>query len=80
MELYKVIENGTRLKKYEGGYIVLNNIIYTNPKEEIIRKAGFKEYEDTPLPEYNKDLQYIETKYIDGDVITAEHTIKNLYD
>jgi hypothetical protein len=33
MELYK-LENDT-LKKYNGGFVVLNNRIYTNPTIEI---------------------------------------------
>jgi hypothetical protein len=40
MELYK-LENG-QLKKFKGGFVVLNNRIYTNPTEEIVRKAGYK--------------------------------------
>ena len=41
MKLYK-LDNDT-LKKYNGGFVVFNNRIYTNPTEEIVRKAGYKD-------------------------------------
>ena len=79
MELYKFISE-TEIKKYKGGFVVVDNRIYTNPTEETVRKAGYKKLINNPLPEYDEDYDYIETKYVDGDVITAEHTAKVLYD
>lgn len=77
MELYKFISE-TEIKKYKGGFVVIDNRIYTNPKEETVRKAGYKDLNDAPIPYFDENTQYIETKYIDGDVITVTHTIQAL--
>lgn len=74
MELYKFIDE-TKIQKYKGGFVVLNNRIHTNPSEEIVRKAGYKDLVDTPCPEYDKATQYIQTKYVDGDVISVTRAI-----
>ena len=76
MELYKFISE-TEIKKYKGGFVVIDNRIYTNPKEETVRKAGYKELVDAPVPECNPETEYIETTYVDNkDFISAVHTIK----
>ena len=77
MELYKFISE-TEIKRYKGGFVVVDNRIYTNPKEETVRKAGYKELVETSLPEYNPDTEYVETTYVDGDVITTSHTVKQI--
>ena len=75
MELYKFI-NENEIKKYKDGFVVIDNRIYTNPSEETIRKAGYKELVNAPIPESNPDTEYIEVTYVDGDFITAVHTVK----
>lgn len=66
MELFK-LENGT-LKKFKGGFVVLDNRIYTNPTEEIIRKAGYKDLVYTePKPEYDEETQYLNEVYTEDD-------------
>lgn len=77
MELYKFIDE-TKVQKYKGGFVVLNNRIHTNPSEEIVRKAGYKDLVHAPCPVYDKDMQYIETKYVDGDVITVTHAVRDI--
>lgn len=77
MELYKFI-NENEIKKYKGGFVVLDNRIYTNPNEETVKKAGYKELAETPVPEINPAEEYIERTYQDGDVITAVYTVKRL--
>ena len=57
MELYKVKDN--ELIKFKGGFVVLDNHIYTNPTEEVIRKAGYKDLFYDEQPEYNADTQYL---------------------
>lgn len=75
MELYKFISEN-EIKKYKGGFVVVDNRIYTNPTEETVRKAGYKELVDAPCPEYDEATQYIETKYVDdADHITAVFTV-----
>lgn len=65
MELYK-LENG-HLKKFKGGFVVLNNRIYTNPTEEIIRKAGYKDVAYGDKPEYDEEKQYLMETYTEDD-------------
>lgn len=57
MELYKVI-NG-KVTKYKGGFIVLDNKIYTNPTEELVRQAGYKPLVADEQPEYDVETQYL---------------------
>ena len=65
MELYK-LENGM-LKKFKGGFVVLNNRIYTNPTEETVRKAGYKDLEEGAMPEYDQTTQYLQESYTEDD-------------
>jgi hypothetical protein len=75
MELFKFISE-TEIQKYKGGFVVIDNRIYTNPTEETVRKAGYKKLIDGPIPEHNPETEYIETTYTDGTDIVAVHTIK----
>ena len=75
---YKFI-NEHEIKPYKNGFIILDNKIYTNPKEETLLKAGYKELVTEDEPEYNPETQYIVLKYIDGDeVITQSWEIKEM--
>ena len=74
MELYKFI-NENEIKKYKGGFVVIDNRIYTNPTEETVRKAGYKEFVVAEMPEHDPEKEYIQTTYIDGDVITVAYTV-----
>lgn len=65
MELYK-LENG-RLKKFNGGFVVYNNRIYTNPKEEVIRLAGYKDLVYGEEPEYDVETQYLNAVYTEDE-------------
>lgn len=71
MELYK-LENGT-LKKFKGGFAVIDNRIYTNPTEEIVRKAGYKDVVYGEKPEYNEETQYLNTVYTEDDTTIYEN-------
>lgn len=77
MKLYKFVSE-TEIKKYSGGFVVMDNRIYTNPSEETLRKAGYKELVETEHPEYDEQTQYLETKYKDGDVITAVYEVVDI--
>ena len=74
MELYKFISE-TEIQRYKGGFVVLNNRIYTNPTEETIKAAGYKELAEVTPPEYNPETHYLSTIYKDGDIITPEYEI-----
>lgn len=77
MELYK-LENGT-LKKFNGGFVVLNNRIYTNPTEETIRKAGYKSVVYSDMPEYDEETQYLAEVYTEDDTtIYVEYEVKGI--
>ena len=66
MELFK-LKNGM-LKKFKGGVVVFDNRVYTNPTEESIRKAGYKDLVYTePKPEYDEKTQYLNEVYTEDD-------------
>jgi hypothetical protein len=65
MELYK-LENG-KPKKFKGGFVVYNNRIYTNPKEEVVRLTGYKDLVYGEKPEYNEETQYLNSVYTEDD-------------
>ena len=64
-KLYK-IKNG-KLKEYNGGFVVIDNMIHTNPSEEIIRQAGYKDLREDKQPEYDIETQYIDRLLEDTD-------------
>ena len=74
MELYKFISE-TEIQKYKGGFVVIDNRIYTNPTEETIKKAGYKPLAEVTPHEYNPETHYLSTIYKDGDTITPEYEI-----
>lgn len=76
MELYKFISE-TEIKKYKGGFVVIDNRIYTNPTEETVRKAGYKPMALVETPEINPEVEYVEVTYRDdGNIITPICEIK----
>ena len=77
MELYKFISE-TEIKKYKGGFVVVDNRIYTNPKEETIRLAGYKELAEVEIPKYNPEIEYIILTYQDGEKITPCYTVHQI--
>ena len=77
MELYR-LENGT-IKKFKGGFVVLNNRIYTNPTEETVRKAGYKDLVYGEVPEYNVQTQYLNETYTeDGTTIYVNYEVVDI--
>lgn len=74
MELYKFINERT-VEKYYGGFVVIDNTIYTNPTEETLALAGFKCMECDEMPEVDEAREYLNVTYTDGDVITAHYTV-----
>ena len=72
--LHKFI-NENKIEPYKGGFVVINNRIYTNPTEETLRKAGYKNLVESETPEFDEETQYLETKYKDGEVITVIYEV-----
>lgn len=74
MELYKLKDN--KLVKFNGGFVILDEKrICTNPTEEIIRKAGYKDLVYDEQPEYDESTQYLVERYTEGDVITVSYEV-----
>ena len=66
MAFYKVKDG--KLTKYNSGFVVYNNRIYTNPTKETLEKVGYKEnivYDEKP--EFNDELQYLIEVYNEDD-------------
>lgn len=81
MELYK-LENGM-LKKFKGGFVVLDNRIYTNPTEETVRKAGYKDVVYDTMPEYDEETQYLAEVYTESETestILVSYEVKEIED
>ena len=79
MNLYKFISE-TEIEKYNGGFVVLDNRIYTNPTEEVIRKAGFKELVEVEEPTFDTEKEYLTLTYQDGEKITPVWTVNEITD
>jgi hypothetical protein len=70
-KLYK-IKNG-KLKEYNGGFVVIDNMIHTNPSEELIRQAGYKDKIEDEQPDYDIETQYIEKVLEDTEDAVLVH-------
>lgn len=77
MKLFKFI-NENQIKPYKGGFVVLDNKIYTNPKEDTLVKAGYKPLAKVEKPEYDEQTQYLRTTYKDGDIITLVYEVLDI--
>ena len=75
--MYKFI-NENKIEKFKGGFIVYDGKIYTNPTEETLRLAGYKELVESEKPEYNPETQYLEVSYRDGTDITIIYTVRDI--
>ena len=77
MELYKFI-NENEIKRYSGGFVVIDNRIYTNPTEETIKKAGYKPLAEKEVPEYHESTQYVSITYTQtDDIIEPVYEVKS---
>ena len=78
--LYKYI-NEHCIEKFSGDFVVVDNVIYTNPQEEHLKMAGYKELKSAEIPEYDPETQYAEMTYKDGkNFITEMCEVKDLPD
>ena len=71
MKLYKLV-NG-QLKKYNGGFVVLDNRIYTNPTDEVIKQAGYKPMITDEEPIYDSETHYLDRVYEDTEEAILVH-------
>ena len=77
MNLYKFI-NENEIQSYNGGFVVLDNRIYTNPTEEVVRKAGYKELVETEQPTFDPEMEYLSLTYQDGEKITEVWAVNEI--
>ena len=77
MELYKFIDK-YKIKKYKGEYVHFRGNIYTNPKEDVLKGAGYKELDETEPPSYNTETEYLERTYKSEGKIKVIYTVKKL--
>ena len=78
MELYKFI-NEYKIEKFNKEFVVIDNVIYTNPQEEHLRVLGYKDLIGAEEPEYDYGTQYLLKKYIEGDTsISIVYEVKEL--
>lgn len=66
MELYKFISKN-KVKKYNGGFVVIDKYIYTNPKEDAVKKAGYKPLVEVTVPEFDIQTEYIAVTFVEED-------------
>lgn len=71
MNLYRY-ENG-KLIKFNGGFVVYNNRIYTNPTEELVRKVGYKDLVYDAQPEYDAETHYLEQEIEEQETAIVVH-------
>ena len=71
MELYR-LDNG-KLIKFNGGFVVFNNRIYTNPTEELVRQVGYKDLIYDAQPEYNAETHYLEQEIEEKETEIVVH-------
>lgn len=71
MNLYRY-ENG-KLIKFNGGFVVFNNRIYTNPTEELVRQVGYKDLIYDAQPEYNTETHCLEQEIEEKETAIVVH-------
>jgi len=77
MEYYKFIDEYT-VEKYEGGFLVLDGKIYTNPTATTLKSAGYKTITKGEMPEYDVKTQYVLAHYKDGKTIKCTYDVVTL--
>ncbi len=63
-----------QIERYRG-YVIIDGTTYVN-NEEKAREAGFKDLVIEPEPEYDRDTEWLDYYYEDGEVITQKWEIK----
>lgn len=78
MELYKFISE-TEIQQYNGGFVIFDGRVYTNPKAETIQQAGYKPLVNIDIPEYNIETQFISVTYQENEnEITPIYTVNEI--
>lgn len=78
MNYYKFISEN-EIRKFTGGFVVIDDIIYTNPKPEHLSASGYKPLVHAEDPEYDIDKQYIVITYSDEENYIQEiKTVKDI--
>ena len=71
--------SSTEIKPYSKGFIVFDGRIYTNPKEEQLKMAGYKPLISSDKPEFDVATQCLTVTYKDTDeAIVEEYAVVDL--
>lgn len=71
--------SSTEIKPYNKGFIVFNGKIYTNPKEEQLKLAGFKPLVSSDKPEFDAATEFLSVTYKEtADAIIEEFKVEAL--
>lgn len=65
--MYFKFVNEHELEQYNGGFIVHGGKIYTNPKEEHLKMAGYKPVVEGPKPEFDVKTQSLLVSYVENE-------------
>lgn len=69
--------SSTEIKPYNKGFIVFNGKIYSNPKEEQLKLAGFKPLVSSDKPEFDAATEFLSVTYKEtADAIIEEYEVK----
>ena len=64
--MYKFI-NRYQIEKYTKPYVYIDGLQISHPSVEVLLMAGIKPLVVEDIPEHNKETQYAESYYIDGE-------------
>lgn len=69
--------NNGKLEKFNGFFLIKGESVIANPRDTDLLDAGFKEIQETDLPEHT-EYQYIETGYteLNGKIVEV-HTVQD---
>ena len=76
--LYKLV-NEHQIKPLTKNYVIIGDMIVTNPKDEDKKKAGYKPKITADEPEYDMSTQYLNPVYTeDEDNIYENYEVKDI--
>lgn len=70
--MYFKFVNEHNVKPYNNGFIVFDGKIYTNPKEEQLKMAGYKPIVEGPRPSFDVKTQSLSVTYVENEDFISE--------
>jgi hypothetical protein len=62
-----------KIEYYNGKFVTLSNRTISNPTDEMLTQAGYKEVEYTEKPTFDKEEEKLVETYTDGEKITVSY-------